>query len=71
MAAPDTGDLPAEAAAPDPAGHRGPRRHPGCDLIDFANGAWAGLDPNRDPNDYTLAEDALAWFHTHVGLWWD
>ncbi len=66
--APDTGGLPADAAALVRLVTGAPLATPACDLIAFANGDWAGLDPARDPNGYTLAEVTLAWFHTHVGV---
>ncbi|MFD2090458.1 tyrosine-type recombinase/integrase [Blastococcus deserti] len=67
-AGPDIGDLPADAAALVRLVSGAPVATPACDLIAFANGDWAGLDPARDPNGYTLAEVTLAWFHTHVGV---
>ncbi len=67
-AAPDTGGLPADAAALVRLVTGAPLATPACDLIAFANGDWAGLDPARDPDGYTLAEVTLAWFHTHVGV---
>jgi hypothetical protein len=38
-----------------------------ADLIGFANGSYAGLDPDVDPDDYLLAEVALDLFHRCVG----
>jgi integrase len=67
-AAPDTGGLPADAAALVRLVTGGPLATPACDLISFANCDWAGLDPARDPNGYAFAEVTLAWFHTHVGV---
>lgn len=67
-AATDTGDLGADTVALVRLVGGAPVATPGCNLITFANRAWAGLDPARDPNGYTLAEVALAWFHTHVGV---
>jgi hypothetical protein len=59
---PDTGDLSADVAALVRLVSGAPVATPASDLIAFANGDWAGLDPARDPNGYTLAEVTLAWF---------
>jgi integrase len=37
------------------------------DMIAFVNSAYAGLDPDIHPDNYTLAELALERFHSHVG----
>lgn len=65
---PDAATLSADAAALVRLVSGAPVATPACDLIAFANGDWAGLDPARDPDRYTLAEVTLAWFHTHVGV---
>jgi len=36
-------------------------------MIAFVNSAYAGLDPDIHPDQYTLAELALERFHSHVG----
>src|SRR4051794_4226507 len=47
---PDTGDLSADVAALVRLVSGAPVATPASDLIAFANGDWAGLDPARDPN---------------------